>query len=44
MASVISLVVSSGLLANINVAVNLHCIETRQIMTMMMTIMTMMNQ
>ena len=30
MASVISLVVSWGLLANINVAVNLHCIETMQ--------------
>lgn len=44
MASVIRLVVSCGLLANINVAVNLHCIETRQIMTMMMIIMTMMNQ
>ena len=44
MASVIRLVVSCGLLANINVAVNLHCIETRQILTMMMIIMTMMNQ
>ena len=30
MASVISLVVSWGLLSNTNVAVNLHCIETRQ--------------